>query len=96
MGSEYVPSAWYSALRDKPFPTLYGENRTPVTADVLEAGLILAFCIIIFAFLLLIPGVRGGKVRRLLVRDPDSCIYDKSAARCGSNLVNTAKLAEAE
>lgn len=68
MGSEYVPSAWYSALRDKPFPTLYGENRTPVTADVLEAGLILAFCIIIFAFLLLIPGVRGGKRVNTLIR----------------------------
>lgn len=61
-GRAVAPSAWYSALRDKPFPTLYGENRTAVTADVLEAGLILAFCILTFAFLLLIPGVRGGQV----------------------------------
>lgn len=67
-GGEYVPSSWYSALRDKPFPTLYGENKTPVTADVLEAGLILAFCILTFGFLLIIPGVRGGQKLNVLVR----------------------------
>lgn len=68
MGSEYVPSALYSALRDKPFPTLYGENRTPVTADVLEAGLILSFCILTLAFLLVIPGVRVGQRANVLIR----------------------------
>lgn len=67
-GRAVAPSAWYSALRDKPFPTLYGENRTAVTADVLEAGLILAFCILTFAFLLLIPGVRGGQKLNVLAR----------------------------
>ncbi|KAH7962520.1 hypothetical protein HPB52_016679 [Rhipicephalus sanguineus] len=68
MGSEYVPSALYSALRDKPFPTLYGENRTSVTADVLEAGLILSFCILTLAFLLVIPGVRVGQKTNVLIR----------------------------
>ncbi|XP_029839009.2 dual oxidase maturation factor 1 [Ixodes scapularis] len=64
----YRASAWFSALRDKPFPTMYGENKTAVTADVLEAGLILAFCILTFAFLLLLPGVRGGQKINVLVR----------------------------
>ncbi|XP_064475303.1 dual oxidase maturation factor 1-like isoform X2 [Ornithodoros turicata] len=48
----------YSALRSKPFPTGYPENRTPVTADVLEAGLILGFCILTFCFFIVLPGVR--------------------------------------
>jgi len=50
---------WFSLFRDVPYPTLYPPRKTPVTADVLEAGLIFAMCIIAFSFVLIIPGVRG-------------------------------------
>lgn len=53
---------WYDGFRDKPFQTAYGENKTAVTVDVLEAGLILAFAMLAFAFLLVLPGFRHKQV----------------------------------
>lgn len=68
MGDSYALSSLYGALRSKPFPTAYDELRTPVTADVLEAGLILAFCTIAFCFFLVLPGTRGKERVNLLIR----------------------------
>lgn len=44
------------------WPTRYESNKTPVTVDVLEAGLILAFVIVAFCFLIILPGIRGKEV----------------------------------
>ncbi|XP_067127779.1 dual oxidase maturation factor 1-like [Centruroides vittatus] len=49
----------YSAFRTNGYPTIYGENKQPVTVDVLIAGLIFSFIIILVSFLLIVPGVRG-------------------------------------
>ncbi|XP_028409127.1 dual oxidase maturation factor 1-like [Dendronephthya gigantea] len=48
----------YDAFRTKPFQTAYGENKTAVTVDVLEVGLILAFVLLAFSFLVVLPGFR--------------------------------------
>ena len=48
----------------QPGPTLYGELKTPVTEDLLEVGLIVAFAIIAGSFILIIPGIRGAEVRK--------------------------------
>ncbi|XP_070539714.1 dual oxidase maturation factor 1-like [Ptychodera flava] len=61
----------FTAFRHGDAPTLYGENRTAVSADILEAGLIFCTCIIATAYLLILPGIRGrkriyGAVRGLL------------------------------
>ena len=49
----------FSAFRDVPFPTQYGPNRSAVTVDVLEAGLVAAVLILVFSLLLVLPGVKG-------------------------------------
>lgn len=49
----------YDGWRVDGYPTLYPPNKTPVTSDVLEVGLIFAIVIIAFSLLLVIPGVRG-------------------------------------
>ncbi|KAF6019331.1 hypothetical protein EB796_022359 [Bugula neritina] len=41
------------------WPTLYDSMKTPVTVDVLEAGLILAVVMLAFCFLIILPGIRG-------------------------------------
>ena len=46
----------------QPRPTLYGEEKTPVTEDLLQVGLLVAFGIIAFSFILIIPGIRGAEV----------------------------------
>ena len=51
-----------NALRSQPFPALYGDNKTPVTEDVVEVGILVSFAIIAFSFLLIIPGIRGWEV----------------------------------
>ena len=51
-----------NAFRLQPGPTLYGENKTPVTKDLLEVGLMVAFGMIAFSFILIIPGIRGWEV----------------------------------
>ena len=52
-----------NSFRQQPAPALYGENKTPVTEDVLEVGLVVAFAMIAFSFILIIPGIRGMEVR---------------------------------
>ncbi|XP_077992198.1 dual oxidase maturation factor 1-like [Glandiceps talaboti] len=52
-------------------PTQYGENRTAVTADVLEVGIVFCSLILVLAYLVVLPGIRGrkrlyGAVRGLL------------------------------
>lgn len=56
-----------NSFRMQPAPTLYGENKTPVTEDILEVGLLVAFALIAFSFLLIIPGIRGMEVRQPIV-----------------------------
>ena len=51
-----------NSFRLQPGPTLYGENKTPVTEDLLEVGLLVAFGLIAFSFILIIPGIRGWEV----------------------------------
>lgn len=54
-----VPSGQYDAFRENGFPTYYGEVKTAWQADILEAGLIFAFCILALAFFAILPGVQG-------------------------------------
>lgn len=48
-----------NAFRRQPGPALYGENKTPVSQDVLEVGLLFAASLIAFSFVLIIVGIRG-------------------------------------
>lgn len=48
-----------NAFRLQPGPALYPENKTPVTEDLLEVGLLWAFGTVAFSFILIIPGIRG-------------------------------------
>lgn len=49
----------YQAFRENGFPTFYAENKTAWQADLIEAGLIFAFCILAFSFYVILPGIRG-------------------------------------
>ncbi|XP_049765664.1 dual oxidase maturation factor 1-like isoform X3 [Schistocerca cancellata] len=51
--------SWFNFHRIHGFPTQYEESKTAVTADVLEAGLILSFVILAISFYLVIPGYKG-------------------------------------
>ena len=48
-----------NAFRYSPFPAYYGDERTPVTADTVEAGIIVAYLTLFVAFLIILPGIRG-------------------------------------
>ena len=48
--------------RSERYPTQYDELRTPVTVDILEVGVILAFFIVYISALLFIPGKNVQKV----------------------------------
>jgi len=50
------------------WPTLYDSMKTPVTVDVLEAGLILAVVMLAFCFLIILPGIRGREVSNIYVQ----------------------------
>ena len=52
----------YDGWRKDGGPTLYGSLKTPVTADVLEAGFLFSAAILAFSLLLALPGVRGLQV----------------------------------
>lgn len=52
-------SGLYQAFRENGAPTYYAPNQTPWVADILEAGLIFAFCILAFSFYVILPGIRG-------------------------------------
>ena len=55
-----------NAFRLQPGPALYPPNATPFLNDVEEVGIGVAFCIIAFSFILIIPGIRGWEVRQHL------------------------------
>ena len=55
-----------NAFRNQPLPAIYGPNQTPVTQDLERIGLVVAFGMIVAAFVLLIPGIRGWEVRPLV------------------------------
>lgn len=56
-----------NSFRQQPAPALYGENKTPVTEDLLEVGLLVAFGMIAFSFIIIIPGIRGWEVSSIPV-----------------------------
>ena len=56
----------YQAFRDNDGPTLYDDNKTSVTVDVLEIGLVFAICILAFSFIIILPGFRGKSVSHKL------------------------------
>ncbi|XP_052769782.1 dual oxidase maturation factor 1-like isoform X2 [Mya arenaria] len=49
----------YQAFRTNGAPTYYDANPTAWQADILEAGLIFAFCIVAVSFYIILPGIRG-------------------------------------
>ena len=51
-----------NSLRRQPQGAIYPELKTPVTEDVLQVGLLFAFGIIAFSFIIIIPGIRGFEV----------------------------------
>lgn len=55
-----------NAFRSQPFPALYGSNKTPFAADLVEVGLAVAVAMLVFSFALIIPGIRGWEVRFLI------------------------------
>lgn len=48
-----------NAFRLQPGPALYPPNATPFMEDVEEVGILVAFGMIAFSFILIIPGIRG-------------------------------------
>jgi len=52
----------YQAFRENGGPTFYDANPTAWKADVLESGLIFAFCILAASFYIILPGIRGKEV----------------------------------
>ena len=53
-------------FRRQPFATTYEPLKTPVGEDDVQVGLLTAFGMIAFSFLLIIPGIRGLEVNTLL------------------------------
>lgn len=51
-----------NSFRPQPGPAIYGENKTPFRNDLLEVGIFVAFAMIAFSFVLIIPGIRGWEV----------------------------------
>jgi len=51
-----------NALRRQPFPVVYEPMQTPVREDDVQVGILVAFGIIAFSFLLIVPGIRGMEV----------------------------------
>ncbi|XP_071951958.1 dual oxidase maturation factor 1-like isoform X2 [Antedon mediterranea] len=49
----------FAVLRNKPAPTAYAANPTPVRVDVLEVGLIFAAVLLFVSYLIILPGIRG-------------------------------------
>nr|CAD7588576.1 unnamed protein product [Timema genevievae] len=55
---------WFFGFsRTEGFPTMYSENMTPVTVDVLETGFIVSFVILAISFIVVMPGTRGKLYR---------------------------------
>ena len=78
-----------NSFRQQPGPTLYPESKTAVSEDILEVGLIVAFAMIAFSFVLIIPGIRGWEVRfsltlfRVCVRRIYLSLCSACGRRCG-------------
>ena len=60
--SGHVPRDQYDAFRSNGFPTYYGEVKTAWQGDIVEAGIVFAFCILALAFLSILPGFHGKQV----------------------------------
>ena len=56
-----------NSFRRQPLGTLYPDSKTPVTEDLLQDGLLFAFGIIAFSFIVIIPGIRGLEVSSIRV-----------------------------
>lgn len=61
-------NGFFDFARKEGFPTQFQANKTPVTVDVLEAGFILAFVMLLFCFYVIIPGFRGKYQAAIFVR----------------------------
>lgn len=48
-----------NSFRPQPLPAYYPDNKTPVSEDLLEVGLLVAFGMIAFSFFIIVPGIRG-------------------------------------
>ena len=48
-----------NSFRRQPFATTYEPLKTPVGEDNVQVGVLIAFGMIAFSFLLVIPGIRG-------------------------------------
>ncbi|PSN41138.1 hypothetical protein C0J52_05203 [Blattella germanica] len=59
---------FFDSARKEGFPTMFPEDKTAVTADVLETGFIVAFVMLVLCFYLVIPGFRGNYQIFLFVR----------------------------
>ncbi len=51
-----------NSFRPQPLPTIYPANPTPFASDLLEVGILVAFAMIAFSFIVIIPGIRGWEV----------------------------------
>lgn len=58
----FIMNGFFDFARKEGFPTQFPSNKTAVTADVLEAGFILAFSMLMLCFYIIIPGFRGKYV----------------------------------
>ena len=51
-----------NSFRPQPGPAIYPENKTPFMNDLVEVGIFVAFAMIAFSFVIIIPGIRGWEV----------------------------------
>ncbi|XP_014669691.1 PREDICTED: dual oxidase maturation factor 1-like [Priapulus caudatus] len=58
-----MANGWFDAFRSEGGPTLYGENRTSVTQDALLVALYILFIMFMFAFLIILPGIRKERFK---------------------------------
>ncbi|XP_065176844.1 dual oxidase maturation factor 1-like [Sycon ciliatum] len=65
MGNTFT-GGYFTSFRHVPAPTLYGPNRSPVTQDILEIGLITAFVMTWFCVLLASIGILFVNWRKCL------------------------------
>ncbi|KAK4877433.1 hypothetical protein RN001_009939 [Aquatica leii] len=59
---------WFDLGRSEGFPSQYPDHRTPVTIDVLEAGFLCAFFILLFCFYISLPSPRWKENAFLFIR----------------------------
>ncbi|XP_042888706.1 dual oxidase maturation factor 1-like isoform X2 [Penaeus japonicus] len=59
-------AGWFDVGREKPFPAIYPELKTPVTVDVLEAGWVAAFFTLLVPFLVIVPAFTGCRHKILV------------------------------